>query len=436
VNGVRHFDSVVYHGLSKLHLPMKSSQDELRNTEAELRRSIAELQESLSWKITAPLRWVSRPLFRAMASKDPVAPEPAAPQPAPQPAPQEKKETHVTQTEPTIDNATVKAVCSAYDVPPAFADGALRMFLGDEYDRNFKDMQELRSRYTHLNMYFDYTFSTNARGRQLVQQLKDWGVPIAAADGPRKAYLDIGFAYGGSLSAFANLNYDVTGIEISEKFAKLGRMNLAAAGKQVNTHLGDFLLDDFLSGEQKFDLITCSDVIEHVMDPEKALRKICRLLKPGGMAYIAYPTKLSIPYVRSDGHAQLFGLTLLDYFRAREAYIQYTGWKEYEVSDYYEPEWYLNTIQAAGCRGELVYDDNVTADVPGEIAALYDSYAKWSREGALKLDPLMRREMSLEFAKYSARMFQEYSEHLARNAHREFVRKWLDQLTRILVRKP
>ena len=70
-------------------------------------------------------------------------------------------------------------------------------------------------------MFFEYTFTTNDRGRQLVQQLKDWGVPIADGNGPRKAHLDVGFAYAGSLSAFSNLNYDVTGIEISEKFGRL-----------------------------------------------------------------------------------------------------------------------------------------------------------------------------------------------------------------------
>jgi glycosyltransferase involved in cell wall biosynthesis len=42
-----------------------------------LRRLVAELRNSLSWKVTAPLRFVSRPLFRAMA------PQPAAPAPPP-----------------------------------------------------------------------------------------------------------------------------------------------------------------------------------------------------------------------------------------------------------------------------------------------------------------------------------------------------------------
>ena len=47
---------------------------------AGLRRLIHELQTSLSWRITAPLRFLTKPLFRAMGPKPgPVAPQPAAP---------------------------------------------------------------------------------------------------------------------------------------------------------------------------------------------------------------------------------------------------------------------------------------------------------------------------------------------------------------------
>jgi hypothetical protein len=42
---------------------------------ASLRQLVSELQASLSWKITAPLRWVSGPLFRMLAPKRPTTPE-------------------------------------------------------------------------------------------------------------------------------------------------------------------------------------------------------------------------------------------------------------------------------------------------------------------------------------------------------------------------
>jgi 2-polyprenyl-3-methyl-5-hydroxy-6-metoxy-1,4-benzoquinol methylase len=87
----------------------------------------------------------------------------------------------------------------------------------------------------------------------------------------RKSYLDVGFAYGGYLVAFASLGYEVMGIEISERFGRLGRLNLESSGYAVDTRMGDFLSDEILTGERQYDLITCIDVIEHVMDP----RRVC-----------------------------------------------------------------------------------------------------------------------------------------------------------------
>jgi 2-polyprenyl-3-methyl-5-hydroxy-6-metoxy-1,4-benzoquinol methylase len=337
----------------------------------------------------------------------------------------------------SLATPTVGAVCNWYGVNPKFAHAALETFVGVDYDRNIGDIHELLARYEHFRIQLDYTFSTNTRGRNLAAQLRGWGVPLESSEPSRKSYLDVGFAYGGYLAAFASLGYDVTGVEISEKFGSLGRLNLESFDYAVDTRMGDFLSDEVLTGERQFDLITCTDVIEHVMDPEAGLRKICRLLKPGGTAYVAYPTKLSIPYVRADGHFQLFGLTLLDYFRARAAYIMYKDWPEYEVSDFYEPEWYLNTARSAGVEAELVYDSSVPVpDVPGEIAALYEGFAEWAKSGSRKLDPLLRHEITLELAKYSARMFQEYSEHIAHNSIDRFARKWIDPLTRILIRRP
>ena len=411
---------------------------------AELRRRIEELQSSLSWRITSPLRFLAKPFFRARAQEKKTAvatrvvapPNGAAATPAPMP-PRLDREERRSDITGTPAGPTIDTLCTFYKVPPEFAHGILLRFVGDNYDRNLGDIEQLQARYAQYQIQLHYALSTNARGRDLAKQLKAWGVPVEPEKKPRKSYLDVGFAYGGSLAAFAEMGYQVTGIEISQELAHLGRLNLESLGPAVTTLTGDFLSEELITGERQFDLITCCDVIEHVMDPETALRKICRLLKPGGAAYIAFPTRLSVPYVRADAHSQLFGLTLLDYYRARAAFTMYTGWPYYEVSDFYEPEWYLNTARLAGVQAELLYDDTLPVpDIPDEIAQLYQAFSEWTRTGSRKLEPLMRHEITLEMAKYSARLFREYSEHIASNSLDQFARKWIDRLTRILVRKP
>ena len=310
------------------------------------------------------------------------------------------------------------------------------MHIGIGFDRDL-DVPALLERYPDRRTHLEYALTTNQRGQALIEQLRGWGVSVESAARQSKAYLDIGFAYGGCLASFAQLGFAVTGIEIDEKYGRLGRWNLESFGQGIDTRIGDFQAEEVLPAGARFDIITCTDVIEHVADPEASMHKICRLLKPGGVAYIAYPTKLCISYVRADAHFGLFGLTLLDYFRARAAHAMYTGRPEYEVSDFYEPEWYLNTARSAGVSAELVYDSAMQPpDVAGEIAQLQAAYAEWTRSAAKKLDPLMRHEITREFALYSARLFQDYSHHIAQNSVDQFARRWLDPLTRILIRKP
>jgi SAM-dependent methyltransferase len=41
--------------------------------------------------------------------------------------------------------------------------------------------------------------------------------------------------------------------------------------------------------DASFDLIVSNDVLEHIPDPEKALRECCRVLRPGGMVIATFP---------------------------------------------------------------------------------------------------------------------------------------------------
>lgn len=395
---------------------------------ADLRRLIRELHGSLSWKITAPLRFISKPFFRPPAAK--TIPHLANSTP-------EYHEGEMIKTEAvrSLVTPSISAVCNWYHIHPEFAHAVLETFVGADYDRDIDDIHKLLDRYEPFRIHLEYALSANVRGQHLANQLLRWRVPLDGA-GP-KSFLDVGSAYCGFLIHFASRGYDVAGIEIDEKFGRLGRLNLEVSGCPADFWMGDFLADGIIPSERKFDLITCNDVIEHVNDPAACLQKICRMLKPGGTAYIAFPNKLAMLNVRSDAHFQRFGLTLLDHFRAHAAYTMYTDSSFYRVSDFYEPEWYVNTARLAGAEAEVVYDSAVPEpDVPGEIAMLYTAFAEWASDGSKKLDAMMRHEIAREFAQYSARMFQSYSEHVAHNSVDQFAKRWIYSPTQILVRMP
>ncbi len=53
-------------------------------------------------------------------------------------------------------------------------------------------------------------------------------------------------------------------------------------------------------GDGIFDGVICTEVLEHVPEPELALREIFRVLRPGGLAYITVPMTWGLHYVPHD----------------------------------------------------------------------------------------------------------------------------------------
>jgi SAM-dependent methyltransferase len=73
-----------------------------------------------------------------------------------------------------------------------------------------------------------------------------------------------------------------------------------AYAKQLNAEVDnlEYRVEDALNlsfPDNTFDLITSVDVIEHVGDPQRMVEEISRVLKPGGMAFITFPS-LDFPF--------------------------------------------------------------------------------------------------------------------------------------------
>jgi SAM-dependent methyltransferase len=102
--------------------------------------------------------------------------------------------------------------------------------------------------------------------------------------------LDIGCGDGNFLRIATRLGYRAEGIEFDE------RAVAAARGQGLNVHHGG--LPDTGLASASFDAVSLSQVIEHVHDPMAALRETARLLRPGGMLWVATPN------VDAAGHRQ------------------------------------------------------------------------------------------------------------------------------------
>jgi 2-polyprenyl-3-methyl-5-hydroxy-6-metoxy-1,4-benzoquinol methylase len=98
----------------------------------------------------------------------------------------------------------------------------------------------------------------------------------------RGRVLDIGPNIGTSLALAQERGWKAQGVEINEEAARYCRER---RGLEV---LSGTLEEDTYP-PSSFDLVLMADVIEHLRDPLRMLRKVARILKPGGIVMISTP---------------------------------------------------------------------------------------------------------------------------------------------------
>lgn len=95
--------------------------------------------------------------------------------------------------------------------------------------------------------------------------------------------LDVGVGLGRLMSSVKDIQLDKHGIDISLNYLKYS--------KEQDIKVSMSLAEDLPYDNDVFDTIVCTDVLEHVLDINMALKEMLRTLKKGGILIIRVPYK-------------------------------------------------------------------------------------------------------------------------------------------------
>jgi len=109
---------------------------------------------------------------------------------------------------------------------------------------------------------------------------------------PGARLLDVGCGAGEFLAHARVLGWNVTGLEVDPGAAKLAATLGIEVVQAPLEHAG--------IPSTSFDAVTMNHVIEHLHDPEATLREVHRVLRPGGVLWLATPN-IDSPLLRRIG---------------------------------------------------------------------------------------------------------------------------------------
>jgi SAM-dependent methyltransferase len=151
--------------------------------------------------------------------------------------------------------------------------------------------------------YFDYQYRT---ARDYIIPFVEQAHPVQ----PGMRVLEIGCAEAGVLKAFLERDCTCVGVDLAADRIELAKTFLAEAHQAGRIR---FFSKDIYEADvaadfgHRFDLIVLKDVIEHIHDQERFMRRMADFLAPGGRVFFGFPP-WQMPY---GGHQQICDSKLL-----------------------------------------------------------------------------------------------------------------------------
>lgn len=118
------------------------------------------------------------------------------------------------------------------------------------------------------------------------------------ADVAQKSLLDIGCGGGLLTEAMAVRGAKVSGIDMSPAAIEVANLHKLESELQIDYKVSS--AEDFAKDEQnKFDVITCMELLEHVPDPASLVQSVAKMLNTGGYAFFSTINRHVFGYLKT-----------------------------------------------------------------------------------------------------------------------------------------
>lgn len=256
-------------------------------------------------------------------------------------------------------------------------------------------------------MYLDFALSTVYRA-ELVKN-----IILKYTDIKGKRYLDVGCAYGGFLASFEKAGaVDVTGIDINEQLLDYSRAVIADCNSKARVYNKNIVNGEEVQPLGEFDLITCNDVIEHVDNAKAALNNMISMLNQKGILFMQIPNRMSASFIRSDGHFQLFGISILPKPLADKYFNAVYPASRHDVT-YKSLNYYLNNLKELGMECNVIKPMQEDKDKSlKSILNTFNECEKLINEDLISIPPELKDTVKKRVLKMSALFKRQYNKYL------------------------
>lgn len=200
-----------------------------------------------------------------------------------------------------------------------------------------------------IPLYLDAELGARERQAVLVAELEGREGPLRG-----RRCLDVGCSNGSLLLAAREVGAStLVGVDVSAE--RLESARRLCAGSGIDLRVLDFVAEGLPEGVGLFDVVFCTDVLEHVRSVPRALSGLKRALAPGAgsYAYVSLFNGRHPSCVASEPHYGVPGLVLLDPEDAREVWnavrASLSSTLDYEVHEW--PD--FATLQALAAERSL-----------------------------------------------------------------------------------